>query len=121
MFHTSECAEHKLGNSVKENNEVNLVEEEIELAVYRISTEALVKKQMSGEFYRFAVEALGQRKEIMVLPRCILEEVLKEVYDEPWTGGYFGLTKTLGKIRERYFLNNAEKEVKIMLDNVVQV
>ncbi|GBP41787.1 Retrovirus-related Pol polyprotein from transposon 412 [Eumeta japonica] len=34
------------------------------------------------------------------------------MHDEPWTGSHFGLTKTLAKLRERYFVKNAEKEVE---------
>ncbi|GBP21933.1 hypothetical protein EVAR_7146_1 [Eumeta japonica] len=41
----------------------------------------------------------------------MLEEVSKEVHEEPWTRGHFGLTKTLGKLGERYFMNNEKDEV----------
>ncbi|GBP19680.1 hypothetical protein EVAR_75652_1 [Eumeta japonica] len=119
-----------------DSNEVKTVEEEIELTVYRISAETLMERQRVDEFCRRTVEALvrnggryrdfllrnevlykriewlGHRKEVIVLPRCMLDDVLKEMHDEPWTGGHFGLTKTLAKLRERYFVKNAEKEVK---------
>ncbi|GBP71972.1 Retrovirus-related Pol polyprotein from transposon 412 [Eumeta japonica] len=124
------------GNPLKDSNEVKTVEEEMELAVYRISAETLIERQRDDEFCRHTVEALrknggryrnflvrnevlykrigwlGYRKEVIVLPRCMLDDVLKEMHDEPWTGGHFGLTKTLAKLRERYFVKNAEKEVE---------
>ncbi|GBP14736.1 Retrovirus-related Pol polyprotein from transposon 412 [Eumeta japonica] len=34
------------------------------------------------------------------------------MHDEPWTGGHFGLTKTLAMLKESYFVKNTEKEVE---------
>ncbi|GBP36369.1 hypothetical protein EVAR_87948_1 [Eumeta japonica] len=42
----------------------------------------------------------------------MLNDVLKELHDEPWTGKHFGLTKTLAKLSERYFVKNAEKAME---------
>ncbi|GBP69564.1 hypothetical protein EVAR_61349_1 [Eumeta japonica] len=58
------------------------------------------------------IDWLEHRKWVTVLPRCMLDNVLKEMHDELWTGGHFGLTKTLAKLRERYFVKNAEKKVE---------
>ncbi|GBP71641.1 Homeotic protein spalt-major [Eumeta japonica] len=44
-------------NPLKESNEVKTIEEEIELAVYRISAETLIEKQRDDEFCRRTVEA----------------------------------------------------------------
>ncbi|GBP12544.1 hypothetical protein EVAR_10215_1 [Eumeta japonica] len=72
--------------------------------MYGNSGETLLENQRGSEFEDFVVEALVRM--------CILEEVLKEVRDEPWTGMHFGLTKTLEKLQERYTVKNTEKEVE---------
>ncbi|GBP18847.1 hypothetical protein EVAR_93277_1 [Eumeta japonica] len=90
-----------LRNILKESTEVKSEEEEIQLVVYKISAETLIEKQIGDKFGRFAVEELSRNG----------EEVLKETQDEPRTGRNFGLSKTLGRLRERYFVNNAEKEI----------
>ncbi|GBP26710.1 hypothetical protein EVAR_23481_1 [Eumeta japonica] len=43
----------------------------------------------------------------------MLAEVLKDVHDESWTEGHFGLTKILEKLREKYFMRSAEISGKI--------
>ncbi|GBP82934.1 hypothetical protein EVAR_25568_1 [Eumeta japonica] len=43
---------------------------------------------------------------------AVEDEVFKEAHEQPWTEGHFGLTKALGKLRERYFVKNAEIEEK---------
>ncbi|GBP42692.1 hypothetical protein EVAR_21967_1 [Eumeta japonica] len=45
-----------LRNPLKESNEVKTVDEEIELPVYRISTETLIERQRDDEFCKHAVE-----------------------------------------------------------------
>ncbi|GBP46596.1 hypothetical protein EVAR_95058_1 [Eumeta japonica] len=49
-------------NPLKDSNEVKTVEEEIELAVYRISAETLIERQRGEEFCRRTVEALGRNR-----------------------------------------------------------
>lgn len=47
----------------------------------------------------------------LVLPRSRVQEVLREVHDSP-SGGHFGITKTLSKVRERFYWDRARVDVE---------
>ncbi|GBP48744.1 hypothetical protein EVAR_32762_1 [Eumeta japonica] len=59
-------------HSLKENNDLKSVEEEIELAVYRIAVRILVEKQSSDELCGFSVEALERNKDNEIFEVIIL-------------------------------------------------
>lgn len=50
-------------------------------------------------------------RELVVIPKRLLQEVLHELHDDPWSGGHLGLAKTLAKFRANYFIKDAEKEI----------
>ncbi|KAF8778855.1 Protein NYNRIN like protein [Argiope bruennichi] len=47
----------------------------------------------------------------LILPKTRVSTVLKELHGSP-TGGHFGFTKTLHKVRERFYLNNVRNDVE---------
>lgn len=47
----------------------------------------------------------------LVVPERLFDVVMREVHDDPWLGAHFGLAKTLGKFRDRYFIPNADKRI----------
>ncbi|GBP30376.1 hypothetical protein EVAR_18175_1 [Eumeta japonica] len=53
-------ADFRSRNPLEKNKEVQLVEEDIESAMFRILAETLIEKERIDEFCKFAVEALGR-------------------------------------------------------------
>ncbi|KAF8778942.1 Transposon Ty3-G Gag-Pol polyprotein like [Argiope bruennichi] len=47
----------------------------------------------------------------LILPKRRVSTVLKELHGSP-TGGHFGVTKTLQKVRERFYWNNVRNDVE---------
>ncbi|KFM56688.1 Retrovirus-related Pol polyprotein from transposon 412, partial [Stegodyphus mimosarum] len=47
----------------------------------------------------------------LVLPRSRIPDVLKELHSSP-AGGHFGIMKTLQRVRERFYWNNAKDDVQ---------
>ncbi|GFW26316.1 retrovirus-related Pol polyprotein from transposon 412 [Trichonephila clavipes] len=47
----------------------------------------------------------------LILPKTIISTVLKELHGSP-TGGHFAVMKTLQKVRERFYWNNAQSDVE---------
>ncbi|KAF8789439.1 Transposon Ty3-G Gag-Pol polyprotein like [Argiope bruennichi] len=47
----------------------------------------------------------------LILPKARVSTVLKEFHGSP-TGGHFGVTKTLQKVRERFYWNNVRNDVE---------
>ncbi|KAJ8713809.1 hypothetical protein PYW08_007429 [Mythimna loreyi] len=51
-------------------------------------------------------------RDLVVVPKGLLHELLKELHDDPWSGGHLGLAKTLAKFRAKYFIRDAEREIE---------
>lgn len=49
---------------------------------------------------------------VVVLPQSLFKEVMEELHDDAWSGGHLGLAKTIGRFRDRYFMQNAEREIE---------
>jgi hypothetical protein len=47
---------------------------------------------------------------LLVLPKCQVKEVLQEIHGGT-SGAHFGVNKTLGKIRERFYRLNARDDI----------
>jgi hypothetical protein len=48
---------------------------------------------------------------LLVLPKCRVKEVLQEIHGGT-SGAHFGVNKTLGKIRERFYRVNARDDIE---------
>ncbi|GBO04817.1 hypothetical protein AVEN_236546-1 [Araneus ventricosus] len=52
----------------------------------------------------------------LVLPRSRISDVLKELHSSP-TDGHCGVTKTIHKVRERFFWNKVKEDVQDIMIN----
>ncbi len=75
------------------------------------------RKQLTmedGILYRVweDVDGGGQHKRLqLIIPRKLVEGILREVHNTP-TGGHLGVTKVLGKIRERFYWVGQRRDVE---------
>lgn len=72
----------------------------------------------NGFLYK-SVRRDGEIREVLVLPRSLFQNVMRELHDEAWTGGHLGLAKSLRRFRSRYFMPHADKEVERYLASCV--
>lgn len=68
-------------------------------------------------FHRYKIN--GRMYERIVIPQCLFDDVMKEIHDDAWTGAHFGLTKTLSKFRERFYINNSERKICKYIESCV--
>lgn len=52
----------------------------------------------------------------LVLPKSLREEVLQSLHNTP-SAGHFGVAKTLGRLRERFYWVQCRKEVEEYVQN----
>lgn len=58
-------------------------------------------------------EALDLKKNIfqLIVPKKRIKQILEEVYDFS-SGGHFGINKTLGKVRRRFYWATCKQDVE---------
>ena len=68
-------------------------------------------KLHEGRLYRIVDNDAAQQLWQLVVPQALREAVLQQLHNSP-TDGHFGVTKTLAKVRERFFWPNSRQYVE---------
>ncbi|XP_046846581.1 uncharacterized protein LOC124440270 [Xenia sp. Carnegie-2017] len=81
-------------------------------AVHNLCSHWDVLEIRDGVLYRHYENDDGTTTEpLLVVPRCLVNDVLRSLHDSP-TSGHLGITKTLSKVRQRFYWPGQRQDVE---------